>query len=109
MRFLVDAQLPPALTRMIAANHFEAEHVYDVELGEATDTEIWEYAKKTQATIITKDEDFVVFHSIYPDGPSVIWIRIGNTTKQALLEWFEPLFPAIVKTLERGDKLVEVV
>jgi predicted nuclease of predicted toxin-antitoxin system len=46
MRFLVDAQLPPALARMLAAKGFQAEHVYDVELGEADDNRIWAYAKQ---------------------------------------------------------------
>ena len=52
MRFLVDAQLPPALARMLAAKGFKAEHVYDVELGEAEDNRIWAYAKQANAIII---------------------------------------------------------
>jgi predicted nuclease of predicted toxin-antitoxin system len=44
MRFLVDAQLPPALARILSAKGFEAEHVYDVQLGTAQDSAIWDYA-----------------------------------------------------------------
>ena len=108
MRFLVDAQLPPALARMLAAKGFEAEHVYDVELGEAEDNRIWAYAKHANATIITKDEDFIVLASFDPNGPPIVWVRLGNTTKQALLVWFEPLLPTIVSSLEEGNKLVEL-
>ena len=108
MRFLVDAQLPPALARMLAAKGFTAEHVYDVELGEAEDNKIWAYAKQVNAIILTKDEDFIVLASFDPNGPPIVWVRLGNTTKQALLTWFEPLLPAITASLAEGNKLVEL-
>ena len=108
MRFLVDAQLPPALARMLAAKGFEAEHVFDVGLDEAEDNRVWAYAKQANATIITKDEDFIVLASFDPNGPPIVWVRLGNTTKQALLVWFEPLLPAIISSLAEGNKLVEL-
>ena len=108
MRFLVDAQLPPALARMLAAKGFNAEHVYDVELGEAEDNKIWAYSKQSNAIIITKDEDFIVLASFDSNGPPIVWVHLGNTTKQALLVWFEPLLPAIISSLAEGNKLVEL-
>jgi predicted nuclease of predicted toxin-antitoxin system len=109
MRFLVDAQLPPALARMLAAKGFDAEHVHDVGLGGAEDSAIWDHAAKSGAVIVTKDEDFVSLNTLHPDGPSIVWIRIGNTSKQALLRWFEPLIPEIVAAIRNGEKLIEVV
>lgn len=44
MRFLVDAQLPPALARWLVAEGHAAEHVADKGLGAASDAEIWEHA-----------------------------------------------------------------
>ena len=58
MRFLVDAQLPPALARWLAAQGHEAEHVVDCELAQASDPAIWDYAISVGAIIVTKDEDF---------------------------------------------------
>jgi predicted nuclease of predicted toxin-antitoxin system len=58
MRFLVDAQLPPALVRWLADEGHEAEHVADREMQAASDAAIWDYALATSAAIITKDEDF---------------------------------------------------
>ncbi|WP_292814948.1 DUF5615 family PIN-like protein, partial [Microbacterium sp.] len=37
MRFLVDAQLPPAMARMLVGLGHQAEHVTDVGPGDATD------------------------------------------------------------------------
>jgi len=58
MRFIVDAQLPPALARWLAAQGHEAEHVADHHMAAASDTVIWDFALKAPAVIITKDEDF---------------------------------------------------
>jgi predicted nuclease of predicted toxin-antitoxin system len=57
MRFLVDAQLPPALARWLASQNHEAQHVADIGMAEASDTAIWEKAMSTKSVIITKDED----------------------------------------------------
>lgn len=37
IRFLVDAQLPPALARLLTDAGYQAEHVYDIGMGEASD------------------------------------------------------------------------
>ena len=58
MRFLVDAQLPPALVSWLVARGYEAEHVGDRQLQTASDAAIWDYALATSAVIVTKDEDF---------------------------------------------------
>lgn len=109
MRFVVDAQLPPALARMLSGKGFEAEHVADINLGNAEDRAIWDYALKTGAAILTKDEDFATRIALDPSGPPIVWIRVGNTSRQALLRWIEPLLPAIEKALAANEKLIEVV
>jgi predicted nuclease of predicted toxin-antitoxin system len=58
VRFLVDAQLPPALARLIAERGHIAEHVTDIGPGDAPDRDLWRYALARQAVIVTKDEDF---------------------------------------------------
>ena len=55
MRFLVDAQLPPALARALSERGHLAEHVADVGLISAADAEILRYAIKHDAVLITKD------------------------------------------------------
>lgn len=109
MRFLVDAQLPPALARWLAAKGHEASHVADHGLEAASDSAIWTFALQTSAAIVTKDEDFAQRKVLADIGPAVIWVRLPNTRRQVLLDWFEPLLPQIVNALERGETLVEVV
>jgi predicted nuclease of predicted toxin-antitoxin system len=108
MRFLVDAQLPPALVRWLIDKGHEAEHVADQEMQAASDSAIWDYAMATSAVIITKDEDFAQRKVLTAAGPAVVWIRLPNTRRRELLEWFETVMPQILAALERGETLVEV-
>ena len=108
MRFLVDAQLPPALVGWLAAKGHEAEHVADRGMQTASDTAIWGYALAVSATIITKDEDFAQRKALTAAGPTVVWIRLPNTRRRELLEWFEKVLPEILVALKRGETLVEV-
>lgn len=107
MRFLVDAQLPPALARRIETLGHSADHVFDCGLAAATDDAIRTYAAKIGAVIVTKDEDFVV-RRVLEEGPAVVWVRIGNTRRAELLRRIEADFTAIVAALERGETLVEL-
>jgi predicted nuclease of predicted toxin-antitoxin system len=109
MRFLVDAQLPPALARWLEERGHTAEHVVDSGLATADDRVIWDHAVETGAVIITKDEDFAIRRVLASEGPAVVWVRRGNTTRRELLAWFESLLPVVIDALERGDRLVEVI
>jgi len=108
LRFLIDAQLPPALARWLVSRGHEAEHVFDRELTSADDRTIWRDAENTESILVTKDEDFALIKAIESKGPTVVWIRLGNTRRQELLRWFERMFPAVVTAIERGDSLIEV-
>lgn len=109
MRFIVDAQLPPALARWLAAKGHKAEHVADRRMEAAPDTAIWDLALATVAVIVTKDEDFGQRKALSGDGPAVIWLPLPNTRRGELLAWFETALPAVLSALERGETLIEVV
>ena len=108
MRFLVDAQLPPSLTQFLRTFGEEAIACRDVGLRDADDEEIWRFAIAGGWCIVTKDEDFAVRHMTETSGPQVVWLRIGNSTNPALLQWLEPLWANIIRELRMGQGLVEV-
>lgn len=108
MRFLIDAQLPPALARVLTEHGHVAEHGTDIGPGDAPDRALWRYALDHQAVVVTKDEDFAQMVAIEDDSPTVVWIRVGNTRRAALLAWFEPSIERIVSMVERGDQVIEL-
>lgn len=108
MKFIVDAQLPPALAHWLREQGHQAEHVAEVGLREAEDTPIWQYALEQNACVLTKDEDFAgrVQHS--RKAPVIVWLRIGNCSNRALREWFFPLLTDVVREIESGQRFIEV-
>jgi predicted nuclease of predicted toxin-antitoxin system len=107
VRFIVDAQLPPALARFLSAKGHVAEHVSDLQMESCKDLEIWEWARTADAVFVTKDEDFVDLQ-IRRREPAVVWVRSGNLSRLALLEKFEGALPVILDALSAGEGLVEL-
>ena len=109
MSLLVDNQLPLALARYLVANGWECIHVQDVGLEAADDRTIWQYAKERNLTIICKDEDFQALANRQRSiPPQVVWVRLGNCRKAALLEAFSKILPALRDMLAAGDAVVEI-
>jgi predicted nuclease of predicted toxin-antitoxin system len=108
LRFIVDANLPPALARWLGSQGHEAHHVHDLGIAAADDRAIWRRAGETSACIVTKDEDFVLLHALDREGPAIVWVRIGNASTAALPRLLPAAWPEIVAALERGDKIIEV-
>lgn len=109
MKFIIDAQLPPALAQHLVRLGHEAKHVVDVGLLGADDQSLRQYAAKHHWAIITKDEDFTSSLFWQKNHPAVVWLRVGNCSNQALFHWFLPMLPKIVLRLQEGEKLIEIV
>lgn len=109
LRFLIDAQLPPGLALHLIQRGYIADHVNRIGLAVATDEAIWSYARHEGATLITKDEDFISLSQNDPSGPQIIWIRLGNIGNEALWRILAPIFPDITKSLQDGERIIEVL
>jgi predicted nuclease of predicted toxin-antitoxin system len=109
VRFLVDAQLPPALANAFREHGHDAIHVAELGLLTASDQSIWEAAQSQSAVLITKDQDFSLLRAARHDGPSILWIPTGNTDNRSLIERLMRALPSIVAAFQRGDTVVEFV
>ena len=74
----------------------------------AEDSMIWNHALGVDAIIVTKDEDFAERTARTAVGPVIVWLRIGNATNRALLEWLEPRWSSVVQLLIDDNRLIEV-
>lgn len=79
MHFVVDAQLPPGLVRVLVTRGHTAEHVFDRFYPSVSDAEIWQYALSCGGIIVSKDEDFPQRVLAAEFAPQVLWLRVGNT------------------------------
>jgi predicted nuclease of predicted toxin-antitoxin system len=106
MRFLVDAQLPPALCDWLRERRHEAVHVFEAGMIAASDEAIAARAEADGAVLISKDEDFVTLR--LPDRFAFLWLRCGSATNRALTAWLEARWERIEALLEEGERFVEV-
>lgn len=106
-RFLIDAQLPSALARKLVELGYEAKHVRDLQMESASDLEIWLKATSMQYVIITKDDDFKRI-GLNQSGPPLVWLRIGNISRNDLLNKITFILPELISALAAGEKIIEI-
>lgn len=104
----VDAQLPPALAAWLVEWGARARHISDLGLLSAPDTEIFAAARRAQAVVVTKDEDFVRLLEAHGPPPRVVWVTLGNVRNHPLRAAFEHHWPAIHEQLAAGEPLIEL-
>lgn len=63
-----------------------SKHVSDLRLENSPDIDIWAYAKTESLCIITFDSDFIDISTLRGFPPKIIWLRIGNTSTNAIIE-----------------------
>ena len=80
----------------------------DVGLARATDKEIFAYATRHSAVIVTKDEDFAIHRLSGEGNAAIIWLRLGNCSRAELIRWFLPLLPQVVALVEAGEAVIEL-
>ncbi len=109
MKLLVDNQLPLALARFLAANGFDCQHAQDIGMGATDDRVIWNHAETQGMVIVTKDEDFPLMADRQGSIPlQVVWVRLSNCRKAALLQAFAALLPDLRALLEQGGSVIEI-
>jgi predicted nuclease of predicted toxin-antitoxin system len=80
MKLLFDQNLSPRLPQLLADIYAESVHVREIGLRDASDAEIWEFAKANGYAIVSKDSDFQQRSLLNGWPPKFIWLRVGNCT-----------------------------
>ncbi len=78
MKLLFDQNLSFKLVTLLRESFPESIHVTSFNLQEDDDVKVWEFAKKNDFTIVTKDIDFYEISLVKGHPPKIVWLRIGN-------------------------------
>lgn len=73
---------------------------------EATDMEVWRFAKMRNLTIVTKDSDFNDMAILKGAPPKVIWIKIGNCRVNEMVEFLNKRYEEIEAFLEDEEAVI---
>lgn len=79
MKLLLDANLSWRLVKRLQSDFPETIHVNQTGLPQpAVDSQIWDFAKAHNYTIVTNDEDYLKLSLSKGFPPKVILLRLGN-------------------------------
>ncbi len=84
MKLLFDQNISFRIIRKIINIFPEANQVRELGLENASDMEIWEFAKKNNYTIVTFDADFCDIGLLNGFPPKVLWLRMGNSSTETI-------------------------
>jgi len=86
MKLLFDENLSPKLPRLIEKQFPASLHVRDCGLKGQPDQKVWEYARDNGFTLVSKDGDFYQRSVLLGGLPKVVWLCLGNCTRNQLLD-----------------------
>ena len=103
MKLLFDQNISFRVSKHLRSTFPDCKQVRELHLENATDLEIWNYAKKEEYTIVTFDADFYDLVTLYGHPPKIIWLRMGNTTTQNLVHSIQSHFDIIKSFITDRD------
>ncbi len=80
MKILLDQNISFKVSRLLADTFPGIKQVTEIGLTDASDLEIWNYARKNNFIIVTFDGDFMDLSNLKGFPPKIIWLRFGNSS-----------------------------
>jgi predicted nuclease of predicted toxin-antitoxin system len=80
VKFLLDQNISFKVVPLLVESFQNVSHLKFLNLVDASDLEIWTYAKRNSYSIITFDSDFIELSNLKGFPPKVIWLRFGNSS-----------------------------
>lgn len=100
MKFLVDAQLPRRLARLLESLGHDALHTLDLSGKNRTpDETLRQFALNEERVLVTKEADFMDSFVLHDAPPKLLFVTTGNIPNEDLLTLFRANLPAIVRAL----------
>jgi predicted nuclease of predicted toxin-antitoxin system len=95
MKLLFDENLSHKLVELLVDIFPNSVHVRTVGLKTAVDRLVWEYAKRNDLMIVSKDSDMHQRSFLFGAPPKVIWVRLGNCSTTDVEKLLRRSFAAI--------------
>lgn len=91
---------PPSLKKIFTDKGFDCSHTLDLERGNGTpDKTISQISISEQRILITKDSDFFDSFIIKGEPYKLILVKLGNTSKKDLIQYFHIHFEEIIEKI----------
>jgi predicted nuclease of predicted toxin-antitoxin system len=104
LKLLLDQNISHRILPDVNSDFPGSSHVKELNIETSGDSEIWEYAKSHNFTIVSKDSDFHQRSFLYGPPPKVIWIQIGNCSTEDILSTIKKHATAIESFIKSSDQ-----
>lgn len=84
MKLLLDENLSRRLIPFLTHEFPGSSQVALLGMEQASDMEIWNYAKDHGFVIVTKDSDYYDLSLLRGTPPKIIWLKVGNANKASI-------------------------
>ncbi len=109
-KLLFDQNISPKIVRQVEADFPDSKQVRHVGLEDASDTTIFDYAKKHDYSVVTFDSDYVDLNVVKGIPPKIIWLKTGNLTTKSISELLRKNMSVIHKFLEsEEEEILEII
>ena len=101
MKFIVDAQLPKALSELLLQHGFDSLHTIELPGKNATDDhEVVAISLRESRIVVTKDKDFLESYIVKNIPKKLLLVSTGNISNQELLQLFRARITLLQNLLE---------
>jgi len=80
VKILLDQNISFRVVALLSDVFDLVKQVKQLNLIDASDLEIWNYAFKNDFTIVTFDSDFIDLATLRETPPKIVWLRFGNSS-----------------------------
>ena len=110
MKLLFDQNISPKIVKQLEDIFPEGRQVRHLGLEDASDIQIFEYAKTHDYAVVTFDSDFVDLNVVKGFPPKIIWLKTGNLTTKAISELIHKNIVVIQDFLKSEEnEILEVI
>jgi predicted nuclease of predicted toxin-antitoxin system len=109
LKLLFDQNISPKIVKHLNSIFPDSTQVRHVGLEDASDEEIFNFAKSHEYSIVTFDSDFVDLNTIKGTPPKIIWLRTGNMTTSSIALLLDKNITSIKDfLLSKSDEILEI-
>lgn len=109
MKLLFDQNISPRIVKRLESSFQGSKQVRHVDLEDASDNDIFEFARAEGFTIVTFDSDFIDLNTLRGFPPKIIWLRTGNLTTASISDLMTNNLLRIVNFLKSdADEILEI-
>jgi predicted nuclease of predicted toxin-antitoxin system len=110
LKLLFDQNISPKIVKQLEDIFPDAKQVRHLGLENASDIQIFEFAKKNDYAVVTFDSDFVDLNVVKGFPPKIIWLKTGNLTTKSISELFHKN-PVVIQNFLKSEEneILEVI